>query len=121
VVVRADSAGCAEDFLKACRERHVGFSVSARSNAQIMAATFDAIGIDEVWLGALAQGGDDKDGAHVAELTSLIENAKLPGGTRLIVRREECTLAPSAVSFPPSTSVTGASTPTKPAIREIST
>ena len=88
VVVRADSAGCTEDFLKACRERHVGFYVSARSNAQITAAIFDAIGIEEVWLPALAQDGEAKDGAAVAELTSLIEDRKLPSGTRLIVRRE---------------------------------
>jgi len=88
VVVRADSAGCTEDFLKACRERHVGFYVSARSNAQITAAIFDAIGIEEVWLPALAQNGEEKDGAAVAELTSLIEDRKLPEGTRLIVRRE---------------------------------
>jgi hypothetical protein len=88
VVVRADSAGCTEDFLKACRKRHVGFYVSARSNAQITAAIFDAIGIEEVWLPALAQNGEEKDGAAVAELTSLIEDRKLPEGTRLIVRRE---------------------------------
>jgi hypothetical protein len=61
VVVRADSAGCTEDFLKACRQRHVGFYVSARSNAQITAAIFDAIGIEEVWLPALAQAGDPRD------------------------------------------------------------
>ncbi|MDA8400469.1 MAG: IS1380 family transposase [Actinomycetota bacterium] len=88
VVVRADSAGCTEDFLKACRERHVGFYVSARSNAQVSAAIFDAIGIEEVWLAALAQDGEEKDGSAVAELTSLIEDRKLPEGTRLIVRRE---------------------------------
>ncbi len=88
VVVRTDSAGCTEDFLKACRERHVGFYVSARSNAQVTAAIFDAIGIEEVWLPALGKDGEAKDGAAVAELTSLIEDRKLPGGTRLIVRRE---------------------------------
>jgi hypothetical protein len=94
VVVRADSAGCTEDFLKACRERHVGFYVSARQNAQITAAIFDAIGVEEVWLPALSQDGEEKDGAHVAELTSLIDGARLPAGTRLVVRRE--TLHPGA-------------------------
>jgi len=88
MIVRADSAGCTEDFLKACRERHVGFCVTARSNAQVTAAIFDAIGIDEVWLPALAQDGEPKEGAAVAELTSLIERARLPEGTRVIVRRE---------------------------------
>ena len=41
-----------------------------------------------MWLPALAQDGEHKDGAAVAELTSLIEDHKLPQGTRLIVRRE---------------------------------
>jgi hypothetical protein len=88
VIVRADSAGCTEGFLAACRDRNVGFYVSARSNAQVSTAIFDAIGIEEVWLPALAQRGEVKHGAHVAELTCLIDDAKLPAGTRLIVRRE---------------------------------
>ena len=88
VVVRADSAGCTEGFLSACRDRNVGFYVSARSNAQVTAAIFDAIGIEEVWLPAMCQDGEEKDETAVAELTSLIDTAKLPSGTRLIVRRE---------------------------------
>ncbi len=88
VIMRADSAGCTEDFLAACRARNVGFYVSARSNAQVTAAIFDAIGIEEVWLPALAQDGEAKEGAAVAELTSLIDGKKLPTGTRLIIRRE---------------------------------
>ena len=88
IVVRADSAGCTEGFLAACRERNVGFFVSARSNAQVSAAIFDAIGIEQVWLPALSEGGERKDGAAVAELTSLINGTGLPEGTRLIVRRE---------------------------------
>jgi hypothetical protein len=88
VIVRADSAGCTEGFLSACRARNVGFFVSARSNAQVTAAIFDAIGIDEVWLPSLTQEGKIKDGSAVCELTSLIDGAKFPSGTRLIVRRE---------------------------------
>ncbi len=88
VIVRADSAGCTEGFLSACRDRNVGFFVSARSNPQVTAAICDAIGVERVWLGALAQDGEEKDGSCVAELTSLIEDHKLPTGTRLIVRRE---------------------------------
>jgi hypothetical protein len=88
VIMRADSAGCTEDFLAACRARNVGFFVSARKNAQVTAAIFDAIGVEEVWLPALDQAGEMKDGAAVAELTSLIDAAKFPTDTRLIVRRE---------------------------------
>jgi hypothetical protein len=88
VVVRADSAGCTEGFLSACRERNVGFFVSARSNPQVSAAICDAIGLEELWESARTQGGEPKEGAAVCELTSLIEDHKLPEGTRLIVRRE---------------------------------
>ena len=88
VIVRADSAGCTEGFLTACRARNVGFFVSARKNPQVEAAIFDAIGIEEVWLPSLDQNGELKVGSSVVELTSLIDDAKLPSGTRLIVRRE---------------------------------
>lgn len=53
VVMRADPAGCTEDFLAGCRSRNVGFFVSARRNFQVTAAIFDASGIEEVWLPAL--------------------------------------------------------------------
>ena len=48
VIVRADSAGCTEGFLAAARARNVGFFVTARSNAQVTNAVFDAEGCD-VW------------------------------------------------------------------------
>jgi hypothetical protein len=88
VVVRADAAGCTEGFLAACRERNVGFFVTARRNAQVEAAIFDAIGVDEVWLPAVDQHGTERDGCAVAELTSLVDLGAWPEGTRLIVRRE---------------------------------
>ena len=88
VIVRADSAGCTTGFLAACRARRVGFFVSARSNAQVSNAVFDAVGVEDVWLPALTQDGQLREGAAVAELTSLIEKSTLPAGTRLIVRRE---------------------------------
>jgi len=88
LVVRADSAGCTTGFLSACRERNVGFFVTARRNAEVEAAIFDAVGIEEVWLPAVGQDGRERDGCAVAELTSLVEFDTLPSGTRLIVRRE---------------------------------
>lgn len=89
VVVRADSAGCTEGFLAACRERNVGFFVTVRSNAQVTAAIDDAEGLEAVWQTALDRKGRARDdGAAVVELTSLIDDPKLPSGTRLIVRRE---------------------------------
>jgi len=88
IIVRADSAGCTEGFLSACRARNVGFFVSARSNAQVTSAIFDAIGVEGVWLPALSQNGEERDESAVCELTSLIDGSKLPSGTRLVVRRE---------------------------------
>src|SRR6185437_4135763 len=60
VIVRTDSAGCNEGFLVACRDRNVGFFVTARRNAQVEAAIFDAIGIEEVWLPAVGQDGEER-------------------------------------------------------------
>ena len=88
LVVRAASARCTEGFLSACRARNIGFFVSARSNAQVRAAMFDAIGVEEAWLPARTQDGEEKAGAAAAELTCLIDGRNLPQGTRLIVRRE---------------------------------
>ncbi len=89
VVVRADSAGCTEGFLTACRERNVGFFVTVRSNSQVTAAIDDAEGLEAVWQAAIDRKGKPRDdGAAVVELTSLINDPKLPEGTRLIVRRE---------------------------------
>jgi hypothetical protein len=65
VVVRADSAGCTEGFLSACRARNVPFFVTARSNAQVTAAVCDAIGIDQVWAPALTPDGGPRTGASV--------------------------------------------------------
>ena len=88
VVVRADSAGCTHGFLAACRERNVGFYVTARSNTGVTAAISDAIGVD-AWAPALDRNGRPRtDGAAVCELTSLVNDPKMPEGTRLIVRRE---------------------------------
>ena len=57
-MVRADSAGCTEGFLAACRARNVSFFVTARSNPQVTAAICDAIGIETVWEQAVTQDGE---------------------------------------------------------------
>jgi Transposase DDE domain group 1 len=88
VVMRADSAGCTEDFLGGLRTRNVGFSVVCRKNAQVEAAILDAIGMEECWAPAVSQDGELREGAAVIELTSLVDLSNYPSGTRLIVRRE---------------------------------
>ena len=88
VVVRADSAGCTEGFLSACRTRNIGFFVTARSNAQVTGAIMTAAGMEDLWEPAVTQDGEPRIGAAVCEVTSLIDDKKLPEGTRCIIRRE---------------------------------
>jgi Transposase DDE domain group 1 len=88
VVVRADSAGCTEGFLGACRERNIGFFVTVRSNAQVTGAILAAAGLEGVWAPAITQEGEQRVGAAVCEVTPLISDHKLPEGTRCIIRRE---------------------------------
>ena len=102
--VRADSAGCTQ-FLKACRERNIGFSVVARRNAGVQAAVFKAAGMPELWKPALPARSADKNKtgktrskarskargkrvASVADLTKFVDTSKWPPDTHLIVRRE---------------------------------
>ena len=88
LVVRADSAGCTHGFVWACRTRNIGFFVVARSNAQVHAAIFDTVGLDQIWEPAVHQDGSPREGAAVADLSELVDLSEWPPGTRLIVRRE---------------------------------
>jgi hypothetical protein len=88
VQVRADSAGCTEGFVKACRARNVGFAVVARRNTHIHAAISKIYVNDTRWQPARTQSGNLRKGAEVAEITDLANLDNWPTGTRLIVRRE---------------------------------
>ena len=88
VIARADSAGCTREFLSACRERHVSFFVSARSNAQITGALYQTFDVPDLWQQSLTQTGELHKGASVCELTNYVNLSFMPEGTRLIVRRE---------------------------------
>ncbi len=88
LVVRTDSAGCTQGFVRAARARNIGFFVVARSNAQVHSAIFDTVGLEEVWEQARQQDGSPREGAAVADLSDLVDLSDWPEGTRLIVRRE---------------------------------
>ncbi|MHB8671211.1 MAG: IS1380 family transposase [Acidimicrobiales bacterium] len=88
VEVRADSAGGSARLAAEFRARNVGFSVVARTNAQIQAAISRAADDQSRWEPAATQSGGERDGAAVAELSDLLDLSGWPPGTRLIVRRE---------------------------------
>lgn len=88
VIVRADSAGCSHEFLDAARARHVRFVVGHALTAAIAKVAVDLP--DKAWVPAVsADGGDERDGAEVAEITGLVDLSGWPPGTRMIARRED--------------------------------
>ncbi|MCY4433888.1 MAG: IS1380 family transposase [bacterium] len=88
VHLRVDAAGCSVGIAEACRDREVGFFMTARSNQQVEAAIdhsrFDA----RKWQPALGADGEPSKRAQVAELTESVDLSGWPSGTRLIARRE---------------------------------
>jgi hypothetical protein len=88
IVVRTDSAGATSDFVWGCFDRHVGFSVSARTNAQVYGAIVAIASEGAHWKRARRQDGRRRPGAAVCEVTDLMDLSEWPPGTRLIIRRQ---------------------------------
>ena len=87
VVVRCDSAGATHKFATACRDRGVGFSFGFPVDARIWDAV-DTLNLAGGWYPAIDAGGDLRDGAWVAEATTLVNLETWPSGTRLVLRKE---------------------------------
>jgi Transposase DDE domain group 1 len=88
VVARADSAALTHGFVDACRAAHVRFSIGHDLTEPIRTACLAVP--EQRWRPAVtADGGDERDGAEVAEITDLIKLSRWPEGTRAIARREE--------------------------------
>lgn len=88
VVARADSAALTHGFVDACRAAHVRFSIGFDLTAPIRAACLAVA--EQRWAPAVtADGGDERHGAEVAEITDLVNLSRWPDGTRAIARREE--------------------------------
>jgi Transposase DDE domain group 1 len=88
ILVRADSAGATHALMDFCRDGRLRFSVGFDLTEPVRAAI---LGLGEdAWVPALTQDGQprDDDGAHVAEITELLELTGWPVGSRVIVRRE---------------------------------
>jgi hypothetical protein len=94
ILIRADGAGCTREFLthiRALRDTavscgfSVGWAITERERTAISAIP------KKVWADAVDADGGHRDGADLAEITSVLPPRALagyPAGTRVIVRRE---------------------------------
>ena len=87
VLVRCDSAGATHGFAEACRAAGVGFSLGHPVDAHVQDAA-DTLNRAHGWYPAIDTDGEIRDGAWVAEATTLIDLSSWPAGTRLILRKE---------------------------------
>jgi hypothetical protein len=86
ILVRCDSAGATHKLADHCREHAMRFSVGYELTETVRAAIL-ALG-DTVWIPALDQDGGERQNGQIAEITSSVDLASWPEGSRLIVRRE---------------------------------
>jgi hypothetical protein len=86
LVARSDSAGATHDFAAGCVERGIEFSFGFPVTWRIQQIV-DAIP-EACWHPAVQTDGDLREGAWVAEATSLIDLDDWPDGSRLILRKE---------------------------------
>jgi hypothetical protein len=88
VIARTDSAALTHGFIDACRARGVWFAVGHDLTEPIRTACLSVP--KRRWQPAItADGADERDDAQVAEITDLVDLSRWPGGTRMIVRREQ--------------------------------
>jgi hypothetical protein len=86
VLVRTDGAGATHRFTQHLHEAGVeyslGFTLGVEYHDPLLSVPAEA------WTAAYNAGGQERDGAWVAELTGLVDLSGWPDGARLIVRKE---------------------------------
>ena len=86
VLVRVDGAGATHRFAQhlheAAVEYSLGFTLGVEYHDPLLAVPAEA------WSPAYNAGGEERDGAWVADLTGRVDLSGWPDGARLIVRRE---------------------------------
>jgi hypothetical protein len=87
VVVRCDTAGATHTFADACRAAGVGFSFGYPVDMRVQDAV-DTLTLADGWYPAIDTAGGIRNGAWVAEATTLVNLSTWPSGTRLILRKE---------------------------------
>ena len=78
VLVRCDSAGATHGFAEACRAAGVGFSFGHPVDAHVQDAA-DTLNRAHGWYPAIDTDGEIRDGAWVAEATTLVDLSSLAG------------------------------------------
>src|SRR5487761_1733777 len=87
VLVRSDSAGASHDFVGAIAERGLEFSVGFDVTEPVREAILKLP--EGSWEVAITKEMEEREGAEVAEITSLLNLTLWPSGSRVLVRREE--------------------------------
>jgi hypothetical protein len=85
--VRADGGGCTHAFLEWLAAQRLQYSIGFTLPTDF-ADTLDHIP-ENVWTEAYDADGKIRPGAHVAEVTDLLDLKSWPAGMRVIVRREK--------------------------------
>jgi hypothetical protein len=86
ILARADSAGASHQFVAACRECEIRFSLAYALTATVRDAILALP--ESTWQPALNSDGEPREGAWVTELTGRVSLDPWPEGTRLICCRE---------------------------------
>lgn len=86
MLARTDSAGASHKFVDALVERGIEFSIGMEMRKHVRMAILALPA--SAWTEAITQNCEIREGAEVAELTTL-DLSRWPQGTRAIVRREE--------------------------------
>jgi Transposase DDE domain group 1 len=86
ILARADIGGCTHAFTGDCRDADIRFSVGYELTETVRQAILELP--KTAWTQAINAGGEDREGAWVAELTDHLDLSAWPEGSRLICRRE---------------------------------
>ena len=87
VLVRTDSAGGTKAFTQHLAEAELAFSVGFAGFLPYLKAAIDTVPT-RAWTPANNGDGQDRDGAWVTEITTLLDLADYPAGMRVIARKE---------------------------------
>ena len=88
VIVRTDSAGLSHEFVDACRTRSVVFVCGHRLTAALARVVVSVP--KSRWRTTVSSDAkEEREVGEVAEITDTVDLSSWPGGTRMLVRKEE--------------------------------